>query len=237
MVPLLVLAFALSYRDWSDPNVVLTRFLEAWYEQDLDEVYDHLCAADQAHRSLEKYINLYGTEDSIVVAPLFERSTFEIESLELKGAHARARVTVKEPDMSVVLDDVMNEAFRAIGSGANSGDFDGRLARRYAHKRVPMKTTQKVYSLVREEDGWRVDLHWPVATQVGSLLLSGAAREERGDFEGARDDYETALALDDTQIDLLGQIERVSVKMLPRAEQLRRSEEAMDAIFYEILRR
>ena len=100
-----------------------------------------------------------------------------------------------------------------------------------------MKTQQKVYVLVREEDRWKVDLRWPVATQIGSLLLSGAAREQRGDFEGARDDYMAALALDDTQIDLLGQIERLSVEMLPRAEQLRRSREAMDAVFDEILGR
>ncbi len=231
---LAVLAVTGCFKDWSDPRVVLTRFLEAWYEQDLEEVYEHLCAADRAHRSLEKYIALDGTEDSIVVGPLLERSTFEIESLEMEAFRARARVHVREPDMSLVMGDMMNEAFRAIGSGASPADFDRALERRYAHKKIPMKTRRKVYSLVQEEGRWKVDLHWPVEMELANLVLRAARSEERGDLEGARKDYRAALSLDDSQIELEKHIERLSTAMLPRAEQTRRSQAAMDAYLAEI---
>lgn len=159
---LAALAVTGCFKDWSDPRVVLTRFLEAWYEQDFEEVYEHLCAADRAYRSLEDYVALHGTEDSVVVGPLLQRSSFEIESLDTEAFRARARVQAREPNMSLVMDDMMNEALRAIVSGETPADFDRALERRYAHTKIPMKVRRKVYTLVQEEGRWKVDLRWPV---------------------------------------------------------------------------
>jgi len=216
--------------DWSDPQAVLTRFLEARYASDTRTVYEHLCAADHATLSFERFERLYGVSDSAYVAPILERSTFEIEQLEVEGASARARVLVREPVMEIAMNRLLRHAFASAAEGGSPGAMDAALERRARRLRVPMDESIRRFALVRDgEAGWRVDLRLRVREEVDRLMLQASRSAEADALEAARELYERALALDDTRPGIRERLEDVEFRMLPAAEQARRQREAVDA--------
>jgi tetratricopeptide (TPR) repeat protein len=227
--------FWLGRADWSDPEAVLTRFLEARYATDVETVYEHLCAADRAVKSFDQFKMLHGVDDSVYVAPIIARSTFEIERMEVDGARATATVRVSEPDMRIAMNRLLSDAMATAAEGGSPASLDASLASKAAGLNVPMIESTRRFSLVRSEaDGWRVDLRLDVRDEVDRLLVRAEHSSERGDLESARELFEQALALDDNRIEILDRIEDVEHRMLPVAEQRRRERQAMDEVLGKI---
>lgn len=219
--------------DWSDPRVVLTRYLTATYRQDLKEAYAHLSASDRAFRSRETFLSHNSTEDSLVVAPLMRRTTFEIERLEIQDDRARAVVRVRQPNLQQVMGDLFNTALSSVGSGMDPDEFDEQIEKRYRNRPVPMITLRRGFTLVREEEKWRVSAGWPQEEQVGRLLLEAGRLEESGQLKEAKGKYQEALALNENLIEIQEAIASLEYRMKPIAEANRESRRAIEKMLEE----
>ena len=224
-----------EWRDWSDPEVVLTRFLEAHYEGDTEEVYEHLCRADHSTETLDHFVMLRNVDDSIVVAQVMKRSSFQIDRLEVNGADAYAIVTATEPNLQIVMNRMLDDVMAGIARGQDPDELDAALESKARRLRVPMVESTRRFSLVRQDDGWRVDLRLRLRDEVGSLIMKASGRDSAGDLESARAYYQQALDLDDNRIELVDLIEGIEFRMLPAAERWRRGDEAMDALIEDML--
>lgn len=224
-------------QDWSDPRVVLTRYLTATYQQDLKEAYAHLSASDRAFRSRETFLSHNSTEDSIVVAPLMRRTTFEIERLEIQDDRARAVVRVRQPNLEQVMGDLFNTALSSVGSGMDPDEFDEQIEKRYRNRPVPMITLQRGFSLVREEGKWRVSAGWPQEEEIGRLVMEAGRLEESGRLKEAKGKYEEALSLNENLVEIQDAIAALEFRMKPAAEARRESMQAIEKMLEERRRR
>ncbi|TAK05520.1 MAG: hypothetical protein EPO39_10675 [Candidatus Manganitrophaceae bacterium] len=217
-------------QDGADPRTVLTRYLTATYRQDLKKAYADLSAADQSFRTLKTFISYNSTEDSLVVAPLMRRTTFEIESLTIDGARARAVVQLHQPNLEQVMAEVFSAALSSIGAGSDPGDFDHQLEKRYRNRPVPMITIRRGFGLVREGGRWRVSAGWPQEEEIGRLVLEAGRLEESGQLKEAKVNYEAALALNENLIELQEKIAALEFRMKPAAEANREARRAVEKL-------
>lgn len=217
-------------QDGADPRTVLTRYLTATYRQDLKKAYADLSAADQSFRTLKTFISYNSTEDSLVVAPLMRRTTFEIESLTIDGARARAVVQLHQPNLEQVMAEVFSAALSSIGAGSDPGDFDHQLEKRYRNRPVPMITIRRGFGLVREGGRWRVSAGWPQEEQIGRLVVEAGRLEESGQLKEAKVNYEAALALNENLIELQEKIAALEFRMKPAAEANREARRAVEKL-------
>jgi tetratricopeptide (TPR) repeat protein len=215
----------------------LTRYLTATYQQDLKEAYAHLSASDRAFRSLETFISHNSAEESIVVAPLMRRTTFEIEHLEIQDDRARAVVQLRQPNLEQVMGDLFNTALSSIGSGMDPDEFDEQIEKRYRNRPVPMITLRRGFGLVREGGKWRVSAGWPQEEQIGRLVVEAGRLEESGQLKEAKGKYEEALALNENLVEIHEAIAALEFRMKPMAEAQREARRAVEKMLEERRRR
>ncbi len=218
---LVTIVLAACMPDWSDPAVVLTRYLSATYRQDLKTAYEHLSSQDRAVRDFHTFAHHLSMDEIMESDSLMKKTTFSIETLEIDGDRGRAIVQVHQPDADRITEDLVLVALSSARSGISSGEFDQLLKKQYHDRPVPMVTVRKGIGLIREEGGWRISAGWPQEAQVNHLLLEAARLEELGALEEAKTKYKEALALNPNLIQIKDKIDSLAFGIKPSQEEQR----------------
>jgi tetratricopeptide (TPR) repeat protein len=189
------LALASCGPDRSDPAAVLASYLGAIAHDDLDVAYALVSEDDRAFRTLDNYVALESTGDSVIVRELARRTRFEVLALEVEDERALARVHMRRPDATQALATVLQRSLSGEAS------FEDAAAEVLAGA-LPWIESSEEYVLVREPDGWRVRLGWRHEGEIASYAAAAELHASEGNIATALEVYRRALALDPMRIDV-----------------------------------
>jgi hypothetical protein len=142
-----------------DTEQVITAYLDASLHDRDEEAYSYLSQRYRSAMSLEDYTG--AKENSIVIQSdeFVKRTTFDVKNVDVKGDRAKAEVEITEPDLKMILKDLVDAFVEWIlddKDGLNK--FEDEMGKKYSRGDIPMITRLQYYDLVREDGTWKVDL-------------------------------------------------------------------------------
>lgn len=147
------------------PREVLSSYLDATINGRYEDAYQCLSSRDKAATARKAYVGERGEEESFIHNAIARKMSFTIRDVAVHGDKAEARVNITAPDFDGILKSLLSDL---SSHGLPRGSLDahryvsgllGRHARIYRDKGIPMKTTTEVFHLVKEAEGWKMDLH------------------------------------------------------------------------------
>ncbi len=147
------------------PREVLSSYLDAAINGRYEDAYQRLSSRDKAATTLKAYVGEKGEEESFIHNAIARKISFTVRDMAVQGDKAEARVDIKAPDFERILKSVLSElSSKSLPRGSLDAHryvsgLLGRQARKYRDEGIPMKTTAEVFHLVKEADGWKMDLH------------------------------------------------------------------------------
>ncbi|NQT32957.1 MAG: hypothetical protein HQ594_04720 [Candidatus Omnitrophica bacterium] len=143
----------------TNPRYVLSKYLDASLHGREKEAYKYLSSADKTAKHLPPTEDAAPRKESVFRQVIYDNITYKIDSMKAEGDKAEAMVTITTPDFGVMFRDIHAAAFGSISQETLApGELDGILAERYKDRGLPMTTTAKNFSLVKEGDRWKVIL-------------------------------------------------------------------------------
>jgi hypothetical protein len=143
----------------SDAEHALSAYLEASINERHEEAYEYLSDEDRATMTLEEY-NREKRDNIIITCDEFtSRTSFKLKGVEVEKDRAHAEVEITEPDIRVILSDVLG-AFIAslLDEDEDLKQMEKDLEDKYSEGNIPMKTRTEYYNLVKERGVWKIDL-------------------------------------------------------------------------------
>ena len=174
MAAVLTLAVAAPAAAEVGPERVLVDFLHASYSRDADAAYRLLSRADRVEKSFADYVAESGQLEGPALQ-LARSLADEIRTRDLRverdGERAIVRFGAAIPDANAAEIEHLVLGFApdrlaALGAGEIAARR-ARLRQLAAEGRLPMlHAAEETWTLVREDDGWRVFLNWAEAVEV-----------------------------------------------------------------------
>jgi hypothetical protein len=141
-----------------DVDHALSSYLDASLHDRYEEAYAHLSEGSQAGMSLEDYT--HEKEDQIVIEcnEFTKRTTFKVKDIDVDGDHATAEVEITEPDVRMILKDLIGVFVSWIlDDDADKEKLDKEMEKKYSKGEIPMTTRTEYYHMVKERGTWKVD--------------------------------------------------------------------------------
>jgi hypothetical protein len=142
-----------------DAEDVISAYLDASFQDRNEEAYSYLSRRSQSAMTLEDYTA--DKEDNIVIRSdeFVKRTTFEVKQVDVDGDHARAEVEITEPDVKMIVKDLVGAFVAWIFDDREELDsIENEMEKKYSKGDIPMTTRLACYNLVREDGTWKVDL-------------------------------------------------------------------------------
>jgi hypothetical protein len=138
---------------------VISAYLDASLHDRYEEAYSYLLETDRAALSLEEYKARKENQIVIQCNEFTKRTTFKVESIDIKGDHATAEIEITEPDVRLILKDLVG-AFVAwiLDDDEELEALEKEMEKKYSKGDIPMTSSTELYYLVREHGAWKVDL-------------------------------------------------------------------------------
>ncbi len=141
------------------PDQVLTKYLKSLYSNNLKKTYSYLSKADKSTISRIEFIKQNSLGDSFtkeIAKTVSSLRKYKVNETIINKDSASVDITVTSPDMSKV----MGEIFGPFHGPKNMKDPQAaarHMLRQYLKKAdVPMVEERGNFTLVKEEDKWKV---------------------------------------------------------------------------------
>lgn len=145
--------------DESAAKNALSRYIDASMKMDYEEQYQFLSSSDKSAKSLEQFLEENSDAPCALGRALGSKASYEIKELTITGKEAKAKVEFTVPDPGTIVGDVFEAVFREPIDGGEE-KLEEMLAEKYADQDMPMITRTDVFTLVKEEGGWKLLLGW-----------------------------------------------------------------------------
>lgn len=142
---------------------VLTEFLDASVARDFGRRYDLLSAKDRASKSRDSYIAEQTPSKPTLADAFYKNIAYHIEQLELNGDQAKAMVEYRYPDVERMIKKQFGLSILSDFTDQETLELKHKLEAAYQDQPMPMRSSRKAYTLLREQGQWRVYLGWDVA--------------------------------------------------------------------------
>lgn len=169
------------------PESVLASYMDAMISGNWADAYRYISAQDKTVKSLSKY-KAEATEANQLAAVVASKTSYKIIGIEKSGDTVTAYVEISLPDLSELLADLIKSAFlSAFGEGdITAEDMEAKLKERAESGDFPLRTERQKFTLLREEDGWRVFLDWGTKEKIASLVAEAEKLREQKNSEARR---------------------------------------------------
>ncbi len=144
----------------STPEKAAGRYLDAFFDNDLDYTWNCSSERDRAVKTRGSFDMLYKADPDTIVAKLAKEAKVTIVSAEREGSRAAVAAAVAMPRIDIVLGDMLGFAYGAAESGMGYAEFDRALKDRYLRGNVPAGTSPVILFLVQENGDWKVYHGW-----------------------------------------------------------------------------
>lgn len=141
-----------------DAERALSGYLDASIHERHEEAYAYLCDDDRAAMSLEKFTS--ESLDNIVIRcdEFTARTEFRVKSMDVDDDRARAEVEITEPNIRVILSDVLGALIASLlDDEADLQEMEEKLEDKYSKGNIPMRTRTEYYNLAKEHGAWKID--------------------------------------------------------------------------------
>lgn len=139
---------------------VLTQFIDASINRRHAEYYDLLSSKDKSVKTREKYLEEQQSIQPNLADHYFHRITYKIESVVFAGEEAKVEVLYKFPDVERMIKQVYNVAVLGEKGLPAMDEMKQRLDFEYQNKPLPVKSKTRHFTLLNENNEWRVYLGW-----------------------------------------------------------------------------
>jgi hypothetical protein len=144
--------------DAAKPEIVLEKFLKAKIDRDLAEMYQYISSADKDVKTLEEFTTRPELKSDPVRDKLVDMITVEVKEVKINGDTATGTVELQIPaDLEIYIEMMPSERQKYAGEILKKEKF-------------PMKPVIDQYSLVREENEWKIFLGLKKTERLNKLL-------------------------------------------------------------------
>ena len=200
------LLFILGCSNFPGPKEILTKYLDATLKGKKGDSYVYLSNSDKSVKSLEEYAG--STEDNPIAKAFSSKISYEIKEIKITGKKANAIVTVKMPDYTAMMGDIMGAAFSSAFGGKKE-DIEKVILEKYKDKNLPMTTTEETYVLTKEKDGWKLFFNWEIIKKMETVTNQVKQLLKDSKPDDAKAKYQELLALDKTISDTSSKIKEL----------------------------
>lgn len=219
---LLVLCLSVSIlgcdaiRQLSQPKseTVLASYFQAVKEGRTADAYAFLSAEDKSVQPVESFLGDGDNKSEAFVALLRSSMEYKVLSVTENGDKATASVEMTQPDISVLMKEMMGAAFAAAFSAKKDHDtgaiLEKQIADKYAKGNLPTVKKTEVMNLVREDDGWKVYLGLlekkqkkEREEQINALLKEASSLKTNEKLVDSLAKYDAVLTIDNNNKDAL----------------------------------
>jgi len=138
---------------------VLNNYLNAALKGRYEEAYSHIASTDKKKKDLPSYLKEHKKSTSPLNEVLSNKASFKIISIKESGKSATAIVKHTTPNLESVVPEILSALFGSVLGNKNENELEKVLAEK-VEQGIPIKTEQKTYQLLKEENGWKLVLAW-----------------------------------------------------------------------------
>lgn len=142
-----------------DAERALSSYLDASLNERHEEAYSYLSDDDRATMTLEEFTS--EAMDNIVIKgdEFTSKTSYKVKGIEFDNGRARGEVEITEPNIRVILSDVLGALIASLLDEEEGLDeLEAELKQKYSKGNIPMRTRTEFYDMVQEEGAWRIDL-------------------------------------------------------------------------------
>ena len=135
------------------------KYLKADLVGDHNKAYDYISAQDKKKKSLQQYVSEQSKNDgSEFIKLIIDKTTFKILNEQVNGNVANIEVATTTVDLNIIANEFANAALQAA-AGKTFEDIQQELAAKYKKQDLPLNTYKSSYTLVKENNKWKVLLN------------------------------------------------------------------------------
>jgi len=144
----------------SNPEDVLSKYLEADLIGDHKKAYSYISSKDKKNKSLQQYISEKSKHSQSELLKLFiDKTTHKILDVELNGNTANIEVGTATIDLKIITNEFVNASLKAVSSGKSFQDIQKDIAEKYKNQDLPLNTYKSNHKLIKENNEWKVVLN------------------------------------------------------------------------------
>jgi hypothetical protein len=188
--------------------------LDATQHDKYEEAYKLISSSDKAIKPLQAYQAENSNKDSAFAQLLMSKTSYKVKETKITGDKATVDVEVTAPDITVMLRDVWGAAMASAFAGRNDVDLQKRISDKYKDGSFPMATVIHSMEMVKENDGWKVNLGW----KLDALTKEAEQLEKDKKLDAAKIKYEEALKLDNNSGETSKKLDALNKKIAGQKE-------------------
>ena len=178
----------------SGPKQALSAYLDATIKGNHIEAYRLVSSADKPFQDANGYLAQSSAERNNLIRALSDRVSYQIKSVGKQGDQAEVKVEISAPDYAAIINDLFEGDPGKINLASGAG-INKMVEGKYG-KKIPLTKMDWDYTLVKEQDGWKVFLGWESGSKIRDLVQKAKQMEKEGKLYQARDQYQEVLQLD-----------------------------------------
>jgi LysM repeat protein len=189
----------------SNPDEVLTQYLNALDKGNYREAYECIAVKDKAIKTAADYARENaGTSAALLVEAFRDKWLFTVGEISINADTATIAVVRTMPDVRAILNSIAGDASSAGFSEKDLIKLSAKEIRsKLQGKEIPVMTTQETYTMIREAENWKIYFDWKKQTEekskqdkIDALLAEANQLKKINNLLGAVDKYNQVLALD-----------------------------------------
>jgi LysM repeat protein len=189
----------------TNPDEVLTQYLNALDKGNYREAYGYIAAKDKAIKTADAYARENSATSASLLAEAFgNKRSFIITGVTIDANTATIAVTRTAPDIKAILGIIAGDASSTGFSEKDLKKLSAKEIRaKLQGKEIPLMRIQETYTMIREGENWKVYLDWKKQTEeknkqdkIDALLSEANQLKRTNNLLGALDKYNQVLALD-----------------------------------------
>ncbi len=199
----------------SNPQKVLSKFLDASLHGRHEEAYQYIATKDKAIKSLQEYLSEQLKKESPFAQAFASQVSYKINEVTVTVNKAKANVDITIPDLGAMFTDILGVAFKAtFGDKKDEKEIEKEmekmLVEKYEGKDIPMTNITKTFDLVKEADGWKVFFNWETMKKVDEVMSQAKQLEKKKKLYAAKEKYQEALELDSKLVEASEKIKELN---------------------------
>jgi len=189
----------------SNPDEVLTQYLNALDKGNYREAYECIAVKDKAIKTAADYARENaGTSAALLVEAFRDKWLFTVGEISINADTATIAVVRTMPDVRAILNSIAGDASSAGFSEKDLLKLSAKEIRsKLQGKEIPVMTTQETYTMIREAENWKIYFDWKKQIEekskqdkIDALLAEANQLKKINNLLGAVDKYNQVLALD-----------------------------------------
>lgn len=144
-----------------DAKAALKQYIDASIHRDYRAVYSMLSSQDKSRKSLADYMQQQEQEANPLADSFYDKIQYEILSLNKNGDNVKAVVEYRFPDLEKMIKDTFNlQVLKPDISNMELQKMKQELEARYNDSNMPVRTNDRLFTLVKEGNNWKLSLNW-----------------------------------------------------------------------------